>query len=277
MVLSRLCSHHVPDASIPEHSLVCHNDGGSAPRAERCKRGSWCRCQHVASGKRLPWLMPPFLQCFPARLCGRAGRRASTPAAPDLPPSSFALGLEKPAPTRCAFCCATGGPGTAALAASSSHGSCVLFLPCLFEEGGAGQARRPFNFSPRFLALPQEGLTRSRRINSSSILRCRSISSVPPVQPERWSGARKSLAVPCPPWDMAPEQLLFAAPGSCRYLWILKLLLPAAKGGFRTLGVRLASAGGTGRAPRWLPAWLPLPAATVLVPVCQAAEQGESL
>lgn len=69
--------------------------------------------------------------------------------------------------------------------------------------------------------------------------------------------------------DVAPERLLSAAPGSCRCLWILKLPLPAAKGEFWTLGGRLASRGGTGRAPPWLPAWLPLPAATVLVPVCQ--------
>lgn len=83
--------------------------------------------------------------------------------------------------------------------------------------------------------------------------------------------------MPCPPWDLALKQFLFAAPGSCRYLWILKLLLPAAKDEFWILGGRLVSLGGAGRAPRWLPARLPLSAATALVPVLPSGGAGGEL
>lgn len=83
--------------------------------------------------------------------------------------------------------------------------------------------------------------------------------------------------MPFPLWDMALKQFPFTAPGSCRYLWILKLLLPALKDEFWILGVRLVSPGGAGRAPRWLPARLPLPAATVLVPVLPSSGAGGEL
>lgn len=156
VVLSWLCSHVSPmHPSGSTHRCVAMTE---APRAERCKCGSWCRCQHMASGKRLPWPMPPFLQSFPACLCGRAGLQASTPAAPDLPPSSFTPGLKKPALTHDAFCCATGSPGTARVwwprQRPAATGHVCFSCPACLRRVELAKPGTPLIFNPGFWLYP---------------------------------------------------------------------------------------------------------------------------
>lgn len=102
-VPSQLCSHHVPSVPIWEHSPVCHTTEAPVPGANA---STWPQ----TSGS----LADTSFSAMFSHAALRASRETSQhPRSPDLPPSSSAPGLEKPALTCGAFCCAAGSPSTA--------------------------------------------------------------------------------------------------------------------------------------------------------------------
>lgn len=139
-VPSQLCSHHVPSVPIREHSPVCHTTEALVPGADA---STWPQ----TSGS----LADTSFSAMFSHAALRDGREASQhPRCPRPAAVLFYARIGKTCSDPwCVLLCRRQpqhGVGTVAPAASGSHRSRAFFLPCLFEEGGAGQARHPFNF-----------------------------------------------------------------------------------------------------------------------------------